>query len=112
MKISVSRISMVLEYLQRGGKVYYDGRTYVWLNEKVVRETETEMWVIDGLAIEGRSYSPGEDWEDPAAGKPHYMGQKDMPIQQFFAMIEDIPRDEMVRIIRDLKELRQNNMYD
>jgi hypothetical protein len=112
MKVSASRVAMILEFLQKGGKIYYDGRTYVWLNEEVVRETETDVWVIDGLAIEGRSYGPGEDWEDPNAGKPHYMGQRDMSIQQFFFMIEDLPRDEMVRILRELKELRQKYMYD
>jgi hypothetical protein len=112
MKVSVSRVSTILEYLQRGGKVNYDGRKYVWLDRKVVRETEDEQWVIDGLAIEGRSYSVGDDMTDPEAGKPYYMGQRDMPIESFFHMIEDIPREEMVRILRELRELRQQNMYD
>jgi hypothetical protein len=112
MKFSVSRVAMILEYLQKGGKVHYDGRTYVWLDEKVVRETEEEKWVIDGLAVEGRIYGPGEDWEDPNAGKPHYMGQRDMPVESFFKMIEEIPREEMVRVLRELKELRQKYMYD
>jgi hypothetical protein len=112
MKISVSRVSTILEYLQRGGKINYDGRKYVWLDNEVVREDGDQQWVIDGLAIEARKYGPGEDYNDPDAGEPYYMGQRYMPIENFFHMIEDISREEMVRVLRELRELRQQNMYD
>jgi hypothetical protein len=100
-----NRIHIVLEYLKRGGKVRMDGRTYVWLDNKQVGESETHIFVIDGLAIEGRKYKSGEDWEDPTAGEVHYMGQKDMSISYFFELINNIERAEMVRISTGLKRM-------
>lgn len=99
------RSFLLLEYMKRGGKVKIDGRTWVWLNKEVVRETDTETWVIDGLATEGRRYGPGEDWNDPTAGKPHYMGQRDMSLMYWLELVDSIPADEMKALYRELQEM-------
>ena len=107
MKVEMSRLAIVVEYLQNGGEVNYDGQTFVWLDDYVTRETPEEQWVIDGLAVKSRKYKAGEDYNDPNAGEVHYMGMSDMSVNLFFEIINDIPRDEMVRIIRDFKRQRE-----
>ena len=111
-KVSPSKLAIILEYLQKGGKAHIDGRVYVWLDNHVVRETETEQWVIDGLATEGRMYSPGEDYEDPLAGRPHYMGCRDMTIEYFFSLIDSVPLPEYQRICLSLREIRHKEEFN
>lgn len=107
MELSVGKLGIILDYLKRGGKVKMEGRTYVWLNNQVVNETETATYYIDGLAIEGRSYGPGEDWEDPTAGKPHYIGGRDITLNYFIHLTNNIEQEEFVRVCQDLYRLRQ-----
>lgn len=106
MALNAFRVYVVLEYLQRGGKVELDGRTYVWLDNYIVRETEDQLWVIDGLATEGVKFRAGEDWNDPAAGEPHYMGQGDTPISQFLKMVDEIPDEKFHEICSALQYIR------
>jgi hypothetical protein len=109
MKFNPARVFTVLDYMQRGGKLYMDGRTWVWLDNHVVRETDTETWVIDGLAIEGRSYKVNEDWNDPTQGKPHFLGQRDLTLHTFIQMVEELPFDEYKHVCLKLDEMRKSN---
>ena len=104
MKINPTRLAIVLEYLQSGGKLKSRGLTYVWLNEHVVRETEDQKWVIDGLAIEIERTNPEEyENKDPF----EYLGRRDMPIEQLFGMVQDIHLEEYRRICIELKAMRE-----
>lgn len=112
MKVSVNRLATVMEYLQRGGELRIDGQVFVWLDDQVVKETDTHTYHIDGLARKLKQYSSSEKWEDPNAGADYFMGCGDMAIEHFFKMINDIPSTEMVRILRDLKEMRAETGYE
>jgi len=104
MRLDFDRMYFILSYLQRGGEVYYKGRTLVWLDNKVVRETEKEQWVIDGLAIKGKSYKSGEDCLDPDAGTDCYMGN-DMPFSKFVEFVNNMSPIEFNRILNDLSKM-------
>ncbi|MCK2000368.1 hypothetical protein MZM54_03055 [[Brevibacterium] frigoritolerans] len=100
------RISVVLKYLMSGGEVEIQGTTYVWLHNKVVKEDKDNLYVIDGLAIVGRSYSGLDDKE----GEVCYSGQSDMPLSRFINLvysIKDKTLDEIVMNIA-LTEFRQS----
>ncbi|AIW03242.1 hypothetical protein CPT_Mater85 [Bacillus phage Mater] len=105
MKIDVTKLAIVMDYLQRGGEVYYEGRTLVWLDEHTVREDATQRWVIDGLAIKTRKYEAGEDYEDPTKGEVFYMGH-DMPVSALVQWTNNLSPIEFQRVARELTKLR------
>ena len=100
------RISVVLKYLMSGGEVEMQGNIYVWLHNEVVKETKDNLYVIDGLAIKGRSYSGLDDKE----GEVSYLGRRDIPLSHFINLIysiKDKVLDEIVMNIA-LNEFRQS----
>lgn len=103
MELRPKDLYIVLEYLRRGGKVKIEGRTYVWLDNYITHETDTHIFSIDGLAIETRSYSAGEDWMDPNSGTLFYMGCKDMTLHGFINLINIMDFAEFTRICQELK---------
>jgi len=109
MKIDVTKLAIVMDYLQRGGEVFYEGRTLVWLDEHTVSEDETRRWVIDGLAIKTKKIT-AKDWlkygeNDPNIGETYYMGH-DMSVTQFGQFINNMSPVEFQRIARELAKLR------
>jgi len=105
MKIDLVRMALVMDYLQRGGEVYYEGRTLVWLDEHIIAEDEKQKWVIDGLAIKGKSYESGEDLLDPRAGKDHYLGH-DMSMNHFGKFVNNMSEIEYKRILQNLAKIK------
>lgn len=87
------RISTFLKYVMAGGEVEIQGRTYVWLNNHVIRSTEDAQYVIDGLAIKGTSYNGALDSEGGVTygkGEVTYLGQSDMPLRSFINLVYSI----------------------
>ncbi|AIW03557.1 hypothetical protein CPT_Moonbeam159 [Bacillus phage Moonbeam] len=101
MKIDAAKAYFILNYLQQGGEVYYEGRTLVWLDERIVDEDEKHKWVIDGLAIKGKSYEGTEYFDNPDGGKVCYMGH-DMSMSRFISFVNNMSPVEYNRIIRKL----------
>lgn len=92
------KMNLLIDYLQAGGEIEIEGRTYVWLDNYVTHTTtndngELEYWGIDGLAIKGVKI-------DGSTGKesPHYMGQGGMPFQTFIHLIESVTEEDWVGI--------------
>jgi len=56
--------------------------------------------MVDGVVVMvGRSYSPGEDFTDPKAGREKFLGIDDfVSLNGFISMCKDIPELELVRI--------------
>lgn len=108
MQIDVNRLMIVMDYLQRGGEVYYEGRTLVWLDEHTIREDDKQRWVIDGLALKGKSYKAGESPLDPNAGVDDYIGH-DMPVSRLVSWINNLSPVEYKRILCDLVNLRSKD---
>ena len=109
MKIDVTKLAIVLDYMQRGGEVFYEGRRLVWLDEHTIREDDKQKWVIDGLAIKTKKLSAA-DWlkygeDDPNVGETYYMGH-DMSVTQFGEFINKMSPVEFQRIARELVKLR------
>ncbi|QIA28579.1 hypothetical protein [Phage f2b1] len=112
MRIDVNRLMIVMDYLQRGGEVYYEGRTLVWLDEHTVREDDKQRWVIDGLALKTKKVS-AEDWvkygeSNPDVGETYYMGH-DMSVSSLVKWINDMSPIEYRRIMCDLVNLRSKD---
>lgn len=93
---------IVLKALRIGMSVDVDGRKLVWLEDKKVGETDTHDLHIDGLAIRGRKYKPGEDYNDINAGELHYMGMGDVSINTFVKMCGEMSDDELSALSHDV----------
>lgn len=93
---------IVLKALRVGMAVDVDGRKLVWLEDKKVGETPTHDLHIDGLAIEGRKYKPGEDYNDPNGGEAHYMGMGDISINTFVKMCDEMSDKELDTLAHDV----------
>jgi len=106
MQIDAERLYFVMQYLSQGGEVYYEGRTLVWLDDKTVDEDDKHLWVIDGMAIKGRSYDRGESATDPNAGTICYMGH-DMPVSKLVKWVNNLSPVEYQRILRELAKNKE-----
>jgi hypothetical protein len=98
MKMDLARMMFVLKHLQDGGELRTEGRVWVWLDSHVVKKVGDMEWTIEGLALKGKCYEPGEDVNDLDAGKVHYMGQGDMTLNTFIDLLRGIPQKEIARI--------------
>ena len=92
------KVSLVLDYLKNGSEMKVGGRTYVWLDNYVVREEvqedgTVESFGIDGLALKALSY-------DTATGEttPHYIGQQDMTLVDFLQLVDELEEEDWVGI--------------
>lgn len=90
------KIGLLLDYLQDGGEVEIDGRTWVWLDNYVTREEvdeycEIQRFGIDGLAIKGVSIDTKTNTETP-----HYLGQTDIPLHAFINLVEQVKEKDWV----------------
>ncbi|AMB18743.1 hypothetical protein BH780_gp160 [Bacillus phage Eldridge] len=107
MKIDAAKMYFVLMYLQQGGRVYYEGRSLVWLDNYVVREDEKQQWIINGFAIEVQSYKSTKDVGNPeACSTTSYLGH-DMSFSQFVKWVNNMSPVEYNRIIRKLAENKE-----
>jgi len=107
MKIDAAKAYFILNYLQRGGEVYYEGRSLVWLDEYTVREDEKQRWVIDGFAIKTKSFSI-EEWrsDDPDVGTDYFIGH-DMSFNQFVEWVNNMSPVEYNRVIQELNKMEK-----
>ena len=94
----------VLSALLNGQEVSIHGKTYVWLNNKVIEETDTHQKTINGLAIKGKTFKSGQDIRDWSSGEDTYLGVGNMPINTFITMCEVLSDEEFVRITNHLVE--------
>ena len=104
MKLDMNRVALVMDYLQAGGRFKHEGITWAWLDNY-----RAEYGYIDGLAVATRKYNMGEDYNDPNAGVEYFIGAPDMSVNAFFKLINEIPSEEMVKIIKDLKRIKKGN---
>lgn len=76
-----SKVGLFIDYLKAGNEFLVEGQTYVWLDNHVVKETETHQYVIDGLAIKMYDFKDNE---------PSYIGASDKTIQSLVDLVDKI----------------------
>lgn len=96
-KMTIGRkIGLLMDYLQAGGEVEIDGRTWVWLDNYITqtsvdRNLETQYWGINGLAIKGVRIKGGVE-------TPHYIEQGTIPFQSFVELAEKLKEEDWLSI--------------
>ena len=92
------KMGLLLDYLQNGGEVEVDGRTWVWLDNHITRTStdengEEQYWGINGLAIKGTSYNTITKEE-----KPTYIGQNDISFEALSEIVENVSEADWLGI--------------
>lgn len=98
MMTNEKKMALTIQYLKAGGEIDINGKTFVWLDNHVIEETETALHVIDGLAIKGRSYNGLKD----EVGTVCYLGQSNIPLHQFIQLIDAITDRQVEEMLINL----------
>jgi len=95
--MKIDKALTVLKTLALGEEVELEGRTFVWVEDPIGDDT---IIGIVGLAVKGKRYNPGEDWNDPNAGETVYMGA-DMPLTNFVRICENLSEDAIQKLRKE-----------